>query len=1336
MSVTSDYQTVSNIYESSNSLVYRGVRRSDDMPVILKILKQDYPTPAELTRYRQEYDITRELDIQGVIHAYDLLPYDHTLAMVLEDFGGQSLDMLLQSQTFTVAEFLPIAIEMTKTLGDIHAAHVIHKDINPSNIVFNAGTKQLKIIDFGISTTFTREHPTFRDPSVLEGTLAYMSPEQTGRMNRALDYRTDFYSLGVTFYELLTRQLPFVVSDAMELVHCHLARQCAPPSASHPDIPLALSHIVMKLLAKTAEARYHSALGLQADLEHCLVQLRQTGAIDSFPLARHDVSERFVIPQTLYGRDRELDTLLSVYDRVANPGAQRTGGQPAADVRPAKSEMMVVGGYAGIGKSVLVQQLYKPITAKRGYFISGKFDQFQRNIPYAAVVSALQSLIRQLLTESPSRLARWKEKLDAAFGIDGQMIVDVIPEVAQIVGPQTSLPPLERTEATNRFHTVFQNFIRVFCDASHPLVMFLDDLQWADSASLRLIELMMMDHRTEYFLLLGAYRDNEVDANHPAMRTIDRLQEQGVMVNRLVLGPLQEKETAHLLADTLHRRLDNVVPLAALVLAKTSGNPFFINEFLNAIHQENCLTFDHQQHGWRWDMAQIEGLSITDNVVDLLVSSLKKLPTSAQTILYLAACIGNPFDLNTLSMIDKRSMQETFRRLMPVLQIGLIQPVSNLEVMGDSPVNSALVIQHYKFRHDRVQQASYLLIDENQKQALHLHIGKLLLENLNEGEVEEAVFVLADHLNKGQDLIQTSEEVLALVNLNIRAGIKAKEASSYITAKGYLTLADACFAGDIWEVAYDMALNLYRELAEVEYLNGNLERSQHLLAMSIERSRSALDSTDFYYQQIVQHTLLGHYIEAIDLGRTVLRLLGHDLPEDHFQEAFDIELEDLQKNLAGRDIASLCDHAEMEQPEHKAALKVLSRIFPAAWASNPDLRNVVGTKIANLSIKYGHVPISVSGYSFFAAINILALNDYHTGYAYGALSYQLADKYHHLGEKCVAAQIHGNLTMPWWEHVKRAESVNVEGIEAGLQAGDMQVVGYTLTYNLYSFIYQGKNLDTLLKEATRSLQFARDTQNQWAVNCLLAAKMIIQNMVADPEDYLCFDTEEAQEAQFLEDCQRDQILAAICYYLIFKGHVRYIYNCPMTLSEWEQATELLSFIPATITTTKHNFYYSLTLISYYSDASVEDKNRYWEKLKSNQRMMHAWADNCPENFLHKYLLVEAEMSRLSGRWRDAMTLYDQAIESARDHEFIQNEALSNELAAKFWLELGKEDVAQLYLKKARQAYQIWGAFTKVKVLEAQYPRLLLPTLPTERSVSPSSTTHSRTASSLELNSIR
>ena len=660
------------IYESSNSLVYRGIR-DDGVGIVVKMLKLDYPSPQELTRYRQEYKITRSLKLEGVIKAYSQQDYQRTLVILLEDFGGESLEKWMHKRPdifcpMPLSTFLGVAIAVCNILGRIHAANIIHKDINPGNIVLNLDTGVVKIIDFGIATQFNRTNPTFKSPHVLEGTLAYLSPEQTGRMNRLLDYRTDFYSLGVTFYELLTGHLPFPTTDMLELVHCHIAKQPIPPHELNATIPKPVSDIILKLMAKNAEERYQSAWGIKADLEICADQLKEIGQISSIQLGLQDASGQFQIPQKLYGRDKEIAMLLAAFDRIACSESNRVaalsnnsettshkkqGGNPKFQV-----EMMLVSGYAGIGKSALVQEIYKPITQKRGYFISGKFDQFQRNIPYSAIADALQKLMQQLLVEADEQVQQWRSRLLAALGNNGQIIIDVIPEVELIIGKQPPAPEVGATEAQNRFNRIFQSFVRVFCDKSHPLVIFLDDLQWIDSATLKLIELMLLDEQIQSLFLIGAYRDNEVNSTHPLALMLERLRKQGVVFQEIILTPLTLEPLSQLIAETLHHNTDTIRSLAQLVLCKTEGNPFFVNEFLRMLYSENLLTFDPLTKGgqrgvggWQWNIAQIQAQNITDNVVELMLHKLKKLPDNTQQILRLAACIGAEFNLLEFGLI-------------------------------------------------------------------------------------------------------------------------------------------------------------------------------------------------------------------------------------------------------------------------------------------------------------------------------------------------------------------------------------------------------------------------------------------------------------------------------------------------------------------------------------------------------------------------------------------------------------------------------------------------------------------------------------------------------------
>jgi predicted ATPase/GAF domain-containing protein/tRNA A-37 threonylcarbamoyl transferase component Bud32 len=1328
MSTIANYKILSKIYESPNSLIYRAIALSSQQCVILKVLKKDYPIPAELTRYKQEYEITRSLNVNGAIAAYELLPYGNTLAIVLEDFGGVSLEYWSESRNelghIDLSRFLQIAIQITEALGEIHGANIIHKDINPANIVCNSATGQLKIIDFGISTAFSRENPTLKCPTVMEGTLAYMSPEQTGRMNRILDYRTDFYSLGVTFYRLLTQRLPFETSDALELVHCHLAKRPISPHEVDCRIPSIVSDLVMKLLTKMAEERYQSAAKIKADLEECLTQLRQTGQISEFLLARDDIPDRLKISQKLYGREAELTALLSTFEQVA-------GGDP----QQSQARMLLISGCAGIGKSVLIQELCKPITQKHGYFISGKFDQFQRSIPYSAVVAAFQCLVRQLLTESKSQLLHWRESLLTALGGNGQVAIDIIPEIEQIIGRQPAVRMLEATETQNRFNTVFQNLLEVFCQQSHPLVLFLDDLQWADSASLKLIELMLTNCKAKYLLLLGAYRDNEVNPSHLTMLTIERLLEQEVIISRIVLNALKIEEVAEMLADTLYCNQEFVTSLAELVFAKTFGNPFFINEFLKAIYQENLLIFDREEKCWQWEMARIEALSITANVVDLMVARLKKLSETTQKAVSLAACIGNSFDIDTLSIIYEKSVAETFRDLSPALQAELIQSCSELEPTSAEPIASSLFIRNYQFRHDRVQQAAYLPINDVEKRVIHYRIGKLLLTNFRQKEYGEKIFTLVDHLNKGESLIELDDEKIMLAKLNLEAGKKAKEAIAYAAARNYLVLSKNGFPVDIWVSEYAMARDLYKELIEIEYLNGNSQQSHFLIEFALQQAKTSLDRADFYYLQITHYTLLGQISEAFEAGRNGLRFLGIDLPMENPEMVFKDELVEYQRKLSNREVGLLYEHHEMVVPEKRAALKILVRILPAAWVLNPLLMCIVGVKMVNLNIEYGHMEKSPTGYACFGMINAYVLRNYHLAYQYGCLSVKLSDKYKTLSSNVGARQFHASMIMPWLKHIKFSEQVNIDSVNAGLQVGDLQPVAYSLTYNIYNLIYQGKNLNLVLKEVNRSLVFSQESKNQWSIECIMAAKILVRNLLGLTQDKLCFDIEETSEAHFLETCKKNNSLAALCFYFVFKAEVLCLYDRPVSLSLLQQSAAWFDYIPGTISIAKHNFYYSLTLLALYDRALTEDRDQYWQQLQANQQRMKEWADNCPENFLHKYLLVAAEMLRIAGQWQQAINLYDQAIESAKENEFVHNEALANEFAAKFWLGRNKEEFAQFYMRKAYQVYQIWGAKRKIELLEETYPQWFSAgrNLPTETATFPS--TIQRSTETLDLTTV-
>jgi predicted ATPase len=904
------YQVKEKIYESRSSLVYRAYQEAENRPVILKMLKQAYPSPRTIAAFRREYELTRSLQLDGLIRAYSLTTDQHRPVMVLEDFGGESLAQLLRTRRFSLDDVLPLAIQIADIIGQVHQHHVTHKDVNPSNLVLNPETGQLKLIDFGIATRLTRENPPLHHPAGLEGTLAYMSPEQTGRMNRAVDYRTDFYSLGVSLYEVLTGQLPFATTDALALVHAHIAQQPIPPYELLPDIPQPLSTIVLKLMAKNAEDRYQSAEGLIADLEECLRQWQTTRKIHSFPLGQEDMLDWFHIPQKLYGRERDIDTLLAAFAHVSQ-GA---------------GEMLLVSGQAGIGKTALVQEVYKVMARQQGYFIAGKFDQFQRDVPYASLTQAFRSLVRQLLTESDDQIAAWRNALITALGPNLQVVTDVVPELELIVGPQPAVPPRPPAEAHNRFNLAFQNFVRVFTGPGRPLVLFLDDLQWADTASLHHLQLLMTTPENHFFFVICAYRDNEVTGAHPVQLTLDEIRKGGGNVSHIILGPLGLPDVQQLIADTLTCTPDRAKPLAELVLAKTAGNPFFINEFLKSLYTAGLLTFDAQGREWRWDVAYIRAQNITDNVVALMADKVQKLGAEIQEVLKLAACLGNQFTLHALATVYEKSSPQTAGDLWPALAEGLVVPLGDAYKLVDLNVQglSDEVTVEYKFAHDRIQQAAYSLIPQADTQAVHWRVGQLLLHSTPRGEQESKIFDIVNHLNLGRESIRHHSEQSELATLNLTAGKKAKAAAAYQPAFKYLQVGVELLPEDAWERQYDLALALHVEAAGAAYLSGDFQQMERLTAVVLRRAKALVDKVKAYEVMLHAYAAQNNLVEGLTVGRQVLALLGEQLPHEPGQADISHGLEETRQTLAGKRIDELIHLPVMTDPYAIAKMRIFS----------------------------------------------------------------------------------------------------------------------------------------------------------------------------------------------------------------------------------------------------------------------------------------------------------------------------------------------------------------------------------------------------------------------------
>ncbi|MEH2105471.1 trifunctional serine/threonine-protein kinase/ATP-binding protein/sensor histidine kinase [Nostoc sp.] len=1326
MLMLSGYQIIEQIYESSNSLIYRGYREADNQPVILKTLRDIYPSPERIACYQREYDIIHNLHFTGVVQVYALEIHQQRPVLVLEDFGGSSLAQLQLAGEIELEQFLRLGISIVESLRQIHAANIIHKDINPSNIVFNPNTRQIKIIDFGISTVLSRETQSFKNPNVLEGTITYISPEQTGRMNRAIDYRSDFYSLGVTFYKLLTGEVPFLGDDPLALIHCHIAKQPDQFKIQNSKfkngqpIVQVICEIVMKLMAKNAEDRYQSTSGIQADLEQCLHQLQSNGKIDVFALANQDVSDRFIIPQKLYGREPELATLLAAFDRINGT-----------------NELMLVAGYSGVGKSALVNEVHKPITAKRGNFITGKYDQYQRNIPYYAISQAFNDLCNQLLTESESVLKQWQEKILVAVGNNGQVLIDVIPNLKLVIGEQPPVAQVGGQEAQNRFNLVFQNFIKAICQAEHPLVLFVDDLQWADSASLKLLKIILSDRNIQNLLIIGAYRDNEVDATHPLAMSLDEIKNDGGIVSEINLKNLTPKDVNTLIAETLSVSTILTQPLTNLVCEKTQGNAFFTAEFLKSLYTEKLLSFDYTEKKWHWDLEQIETKDITDNVVELMTTKIVNLAANTQKILQLAACIGNNFDLSTLVVISQQSAKQVLDDLLPALKEGLIVVSNNqyyLRLLRDDKKAADI---NCKFQHDRVQQAAYFLISEGQKQATHLTIGRLMLSNTSTTEQEEKIFEIVNQLNIGAELINTQSERNQLANFNLLAGRKAKASAAYEAALRYFSLGIQLLAADSWQRNYDFTLILFESAAEAAFVCGDFTQMNSWVEEVLQNAQALLDKMKVYDIKIQAFSIQKQLQAATTTGLEVLQALGINFPSTRSHLELGKALQKTADRLAGREVEHLINLPQMQEAHQLAAMQILAILMTSSFREADEILPFFILKMVDLSLEYGNTELSTVGYAMYGLILCGALGEIPLGYQFGQLALTLLERYDAQHLKCYISLVFNVGICHWQEPVQKTIKPLREAYQIGRNQGDIQFSGFCAgNVNLYSWAC-GQNLVEIEQQIAGYHHFFRQVQNQTTLDDLAIYWQFTLNLLGATENPCRLNGTVYREEQMLSRHQQTNDRTALAHLYCSKLFLCYLFqDFPQAAANAQELEKCLNAVLGLLIVPLFNFYDSLTALALYSDALPSVQESLLEKVTTNQAIMQNWANYAPTNFLHKVYLVEAERHRVLGQKAEAIEMYDRAIAKATEHKYLNEQALSYELAARFYLQWGKEKIAQDYLFNAHYAYTRWGAKAKVEDLEKRYPQFFTQAQRNSQfTTSKISSTSTTLSTSLDFNSI-
>ncbi|MBD2436308.1 ATP-binding sensor histidine kinase [Nostoc sp. FACHB-110] len=1294
------YNLVQELYNGARTLVYRAIRENDSTPVVIKLLKNAYPSFSELLLFRNQYTIGKNLNSPLIIQTHSLEALHNGYMLVMEDFGGISLkDYLAKNQNVTSREeFLVIAIALCDILDLLYHERIIHKDIKPSNILINPQTKQVKLIDFSIASLLPRETQTLVNPNVLEGTLAYISPEQTGRMNRGIDYRTDFYSLGVTFYELLLGELPFASNDPMELVHAHIAKTAPLLHEINPDIPSVISKIVSKLMAKNAEDRYQSALGLKYDLEKCLTELRETGEIQSFEIGQKDVCDRFIIPDKLYGRETEVKTLLEAFERVSL-GA---------------TEMMLVAGFSGIGKTAVVNEVHKPIVRQRGYFIKGKYDQFQRNIPFSAFVQAFRDLMGQLLTESDIQIQKWKHKILEAVGENGQVIIEVIPELENIIGQQQPAIELSGTAAQNRFNLLFQKFTQVFTTPKHPLVIFLDDLQWADSASLKLMQLLMAD--TAYLFIIGAYRDNEVTPGHPLLLTLSEIQKAQATINTITLAPLSQVQVNKLVADTLKCSKDLALSLAELVYHKTQGNPFFTAQFLKALHQDKLITFDFELTCWQCDIIQIKTQVATDDVIAFMSLQLQKLPLSTQQMLQLAACIGNSFDLGTLAIVAEQSQIETAACLWKALQEGLILPIGDVYkfYVGQESIVSISEkheIVTYKFLHDRVQQAAYSRIPDDQKQLKHLKIGQLLLSVINQAEKEERIFEIVNQLNKGADLINSKNEREKLANLNLEAARKAKSATAYIAAIEYANKGRELLTSNCWQQHYEITLALYNLAAEATCLIGDFSQMQQIVDEVVKNARQLLDKVKVYEVKILAEVAQSQQPEAIRTALNVLELFGIVFPEHPTATDISQSLKQTQDLFTEKDLADLLTLPEMTDLQAIAKIRILATVTAAVYQAVPELLPLIVCKQVRLSVQYGNAAVSAQAFAWYGVI-LCSSGEIDLGDRIGEIAMGLLSRFQNREFKASTINMVYPFVKPWKHHIQDSLAPLLDGYHSGLETGTLEYAAYC-AYNYCSLSYfLGKNLSALEPEIQLYNQALAQLKQEVAHNYLRIFYQSVTNLLTPNKCPWEIQGIIYDEKIMLPLHQKANDLYAMGTLYVNKLILCYLFNeGESAIEAATQAKQYLSGVSGCFMVPLFHFYDSLTYLGTLPNNQEADL----QQVIDNQDKLKKWSLYAPTNHLHKFYLVEAERYRVLGQMYEAMDYYDRAIFGAKANEYIQEEALANELAAKSYLAWGKEKVAAGYMQEAYYCYTRWGAKTKVADLERRYPQLLAPILQPTRS---------------------
>jgi predicted ATPase/signal transduction histidine kinase len=1287
---------------SSRYHLRRALRKSDGRPVVIKSLVAEYPSAREVRQLEFEYRILNKLRAPGVVAVLDIVKDGDREALVLEDVGGSDLSSLLSGQ-IPLDLFFAIALKLARALGYVHAENVIHKDIKPQNILFDPQSGAVKLIDFSISSELSLCHQDVVPKGEVEGTLPYISPEQTGRMNRDLDYRSDYYSFGVTLFELLTGSLPFTATDPLGWIHCHVSKPAPSARDVRPSIPEPLARLIGKLMAKNPDDRYQSIRGLLRDLEHCQQEWAAHGMIAEFELGKQDASERFQLSRALFGRERESATLFDAF----------------AKVRQGSSRLLLVTGHSGIGKSSLIHELHREIARHGGRFVAGKCEQLKRDLPFGALGQALRELVNQLLAEPEERLRAWREKISEAIGPNGRVLLDLIPEIEQVVGPQPRVAELDAAEARNRFHRVFRDLLGALVSSAQPLVIFVDDLQWTDTSTPDLLAHLLGDEKLGHILVIGAYRDKEVIEGHPLRSAVAELRAgRPEAIQYLVLGPLSVDSVNQIVAATLHCDPAIGRPLGERILQKTAGNPFFVNELLGLLYREGAFRFVEEEGRWDWDYGKIDQMGPSDNVVDLVVQKLERLPPLTLVCLRLAACIGNRFDLRTLARLGKMSARAMATVLHAAVETQVLIPQGgNYRLVWDNgddgDAEQSDLDVRYQFQHDRVREAAYAQLDGQERARTHLALGRILLAASGQGEAGQGLFDVVNHLNIGKDLVAGSEERTQLARLNHKAAQMAKRSTAYAVAATYFDVCVELLSAEERASQPGWFFECRRAHVECVYLAGDVDRAGLLCDDLAASAPDRLAAAAAFRLKGLVLSHQGRLVESVAAIREGLGRLGVGLPEDHAEidRRIGEGIGKMQGRLARTPIEDLVRLPEMTDEVDIMTTNLLYEVVPSAIQTHYPLFVLVELMMFDLALTRGITAVSCKNFVDCGMIQAGRLGDFATAYRLGKVALALLERYAGTPLGSAVNLVFAAFVSHWRAPYREGLDAFARARRSGPKTGDVLSTAYSYAVELHRLLSVGIPIDQCQAKAESAIAYLNQTCSVTQLQIATIAQRALTLLRESTDDTR---TLRPSDDEFTRKIIASKNPGAIFLHGQLQAMVSFLLGDIETAAEWEDLCVPCLLAGEThFAITDYYLFRTLILARRYRAASGSDREDMLEILASYQDKLRIWAENCPENFAHKHKLASAEIARIQhAPFEEVIRLYEEASTATGDG-FLHLRALANELQADYWLEKGHAKIARSFLREAYSLYERWGGHRKLRQMERRSSRWLWPT--TERS---------------------